>query len=194
MNEKQTKTTKTTKAVKTAKLAVAPAPLPHPVAEATVRPTKKQRELLTYIDTFIKEHGYSPSYREIMSGLNYSSVATVALHVGNLIKRGHVRKRDRSARSLEVVSPSDAVAGPVSIQTNQVAPNEEKWLVEKVEYLFKQQENQAEITQPALDELYVLVGALRVLGVEGAAQSLLPRLQALKAKVSQAPPSPNTPA
>ena len=51
----------------------------------TIRPTKKQRELLTYIENFINEHGYSPSYREIMAGQNYTSVATVALHVNNLI-------------------------------------------------------------------------------------------------------------
>ena len=53
---------------------------------------------------FIVEHGYSPSYREIMRGCGYTSVATVALHVNNLIKRGHLRKRDHSARSLEVVT------------------------------------------------------------------------------------------
>lgn len=177
MNEKQTKIPKTPK----------PAVVPTPaVEETTMRPTKKQRELLTFIDTFIKEHGYSPSYREIMTGLQYTSVATVALHVGNLIKRGHVRKRDRSARSLEVVTPSDPAA-PVTVQTNQVAPNEEKWLIEKVEYAFKQLENQAEIAQTALDEMYVLVGALSVLGIEGAAQSFKPRLQALKSKVSVAP-------
>ena len=61
--------------------------------QKTVRPTKKQKELLSYIESFIAEHGYSPSYREIMSALHYNSVATVALHVGNLIKRGHLRKR-----------------------------------------------------------------------------------------------------
>ena len=68
-----------------------------------VRPTKKQKALLDYISSFIAEHGYSPSYREIMKSLNYTSVSTVALHVGNLIKRGHLIKRDYSARSLEVV-------------------------------------------------------------------------------------------
>src|ERR1700749_1270636 len=75
-----------------------------------VRPTKKQKELLTFIEGFINEHGYSPSYREIMNGLNYTSVATVALHVGNLISRGHLRKRDHSARSLEVVRHGAAPA------------------------------------------------------------------------------------
>jgi SOS-response transcriptional repressor LexA len=28
-----------------------------------LRPTKKQKELLGFIDSFIAEHGYSPSYR-----------------------------------------------------------------------------------------------------------------------------------
>src|ERR1700759_5261986 len=102
----------------------------------TVRPTKKQRELLGFIEAFINEHGYSPSYREIMNGLSYTSVATVSLHVNNLIKRGHLRKRDRSARSLEVVAAVDQT----KVTTNQVAPGEEKWLVEKVEHAFQQVE------------------------------------------------------
>src|ERR1700689_5936065 len=94
-----------------------------------VRPTKKQRELMSFIESFIAEHGYSPSYREIMSGLNYTSVATVALHVNSLIKRGHLRKRDHSARSLEVVTHSDDTAA-AKVTSNQIAPSEEKWLVE----------------------------------------------------------------
>ncbi len=146
-------------------------------ATATVRPTKKQKELLTFIEAFIAEHGYSPSYREIMTGLNYTSVATVALHVGNLIKRGHLRKRDHSARSLEVVTPS----APAKVTSNHIAPSEEKWLVEKVEHAFAQIENLgAELKDSSLDQLYVLLGALKVLGLEGAAQSFMPRLQALK--------------
>lgn len=143
----------------------------------TVRPTKKQRELLSFIDSFISEHGYSPSYREIMTGLNYTSVATVALHVNNLIARGHLRKRDRSARSLEVV----AAAETKKVTSNQIAPSEEKWLVEKVEHAFAQLESAgAELGEASLDHLYVLIGALKVLGLDGAAQSFIPRLTALK--------------
>lgn len=148
----------------------------------TIRPTKKQRELLTFIEKFIGEHGYSPSYREIMAGLNYTSVATVALHVNNLIKRGHVRKRDHSARSLEVVAPSE----PEKIITNTVNPGEEKWLVEKVEYFFNELEQAGQVAQHHVDRLYVLVGALKVLGLDGAAQSFVPRLSALKQKLPEA--------
>lgn len=141
---------------------------------ASVRPTKKQREILTYVEGFIGEHGYSPSYREIMNGLNYNSVATVALHVNSLIKRGHLRKRDHSARSIELVEQVEA-----PIKSNEIKPAEEKWLVEKVEHFFAQAESSA-LPQEQLDELYVLIGALKVLGLDGAAHSFLPRLGALK--------------
>lgn len=141
-----------------------------------VRPTKKQRELLIFIEQFIGSHGYSPSYREIMDGMKYSSVATVALHVNNLIKRGHLRKRDRSARSLELAKPSETPR----LKSNTISPGEEKWLVEKVEYFFNELESTREVAQRNLDQLYVLVGALKVLGLEGAAQSFIPRLSGLK--------------
>ena len=146
----------------------------------TIRPTKKQRELLTFIEQFINQHGYSPSYREIMSGLSYTSVATVSLHVNSLIKRGHLRKRDYSARSLEVAHPT----GAAKITTNQIAPKEEKWLIEKVEHAFAQAEQAGNTQPPNLDNLYILVSALKVLGLEAAAQSYLPRLQNLKKRQS----------
>ncbi len=72
------------------------------------RPSKKQRELLSFIDGFIKGYGYGPSYREIMRALDYKSVSTVAVHVDGLITRGFLRKTDHSARSLEVVSQTPA--------------------------------------------------------------------------------------
>lgn len=142
-----------------------------------IRPTKKQYKLLKFIEEFVIERGYGPSYREIMAGCNYSSVATVALHVNSLIKRGHLRKKDRSARSLEVITKSDATESKV--QTNQVKPSEEKWLIEHVEYLFSQAED-GHPTENDLDNLYVLIGALKVLGLEGAANSFIPRLGKLK--------------
>lgn len=147
--------------------------------QTSVRPTKKQRELLGYIEAFIAEHGYSPSYREIMSGLNYTSVATVALHVGNLIRRGHLRKRDRSARSLEVVARTETL----KISSSDIKPGDEKWLVERVEQAVYEMERMGdELKQSSLDHLYVLIGALKVLGLDGAAQSFIPRLSALKTR------------
>lgn len=153
------------------------------VSPPTVRPTKKQKELLAYIEGFIAEHGYSPSYREIMNGLQYTSVATVALHVRNLITRGHLRKRDHSARSLEVVTPSD-VSAEVPLKTNAVKEGEEKWLVNKVEQLFAEAEDEPVPLAEQIDNLQILLGALRILSLEGAAGSFAERLTALKAKAT----------
>lgn len=148
----------------------------------SVRPSKKQRELLTYIEQFIGEHGYSPSYREIMAGCNYTSVATVSLHVNGLIKRGHLRKRDHSARSIEVVEGKDD-----SVSTNQVAPNEEKWLVGKVDYFFQAAEQSGQNSEEAIQQLHTLIASLKILGLEAAASSFAERLTALRASITDDP-------
>lgn len=134
------------------------------------RSTKRQKELLDFVDGFIKEHGYGPSYREVMTALGYKSVSTVAIHINGLIEKGYLRKRDNSARSLEVVSaqygngtgPSGAVIAPKSAA-------KEKWLVDAVHERFERYKQASDPT--TLDELYVLIGALKVLGFEGAYQS-----------------------
>jgi SOS-response transcriptional repressor LexA len=145
-----------------------------------IRPTKKQKDLLDFIEAFISQQGYSPSYREIMNGLDYNSVATVALHINNLIKRGHLQKRDHSARSLEVVKPTLTLESKVV--PKQLKTSEEKWLVEKVELFFKEVEEAPRALEREIDKLYVLIGALKVLGLDGAAQSYIPRLSDIKKK------------
>lgn len=143
-----------------------------------VRPTKKQRVLLEFIDAFIRQHGYSPSYREIMNGLNYNSVATVALHVNNLIKRGHLNKRDRSARSLEVIGVD---IGPVG-KIQAVMEREEKWLITRVHNLLDELEKEVAPAMKKIDDVYVLIGALHVLGLDEAVRSFVPRLTEVKEK------------
>lgn len=141
---------------------------------AAERSTKRQQELLLFVDGFIKEHGYGPSYREIMNGLGYKSVSTVAIHIDGLISKGYLRKRDNSARSLEVVS-SDYKPGS-SPSSSPAGTAKEKWLVEAVESRFARY-GQSPSPQ-LLDELYVLIGALKVLGFDGA-------YEAMRSKLSQ---------
>lgn len=145
----------------------------------SVRPTKKQQELLTFIERFVAEHGYGPSYREIMTGCSYSSVATVAVHVNNLITRGHLTKRDKSARSLEVIKAATSSARPAAPQVKLTAANE-KWLVDAVEAKFQAVEQAPTLEQRDVDKLYVLTGALSVLGFDGAAVAFKSRLKELE--------------
>jgi repressor LexA len=97
------------------------------------RPTKKQRELLSFIDGFIKGNGYGPSYREIMRALDYKSVSTVATHIDGLIARGWLIKRDNSARTLEVVAPrAETTTGQT---VGVIATPAEQALLAKIEEL-----------------------------------------------------------
>jgi SOS-response transcriptional repressor LexA len=147
-----------------------------------IRPTKKQQELLEYIRLFVLEHGYGPSYREIMNGCNYTSVATVAVHIRNLIARGHLRKKGRSARSLEIVGEEIPVK-LTKLPSNQIKPAEERWLVEKIEYMFKQLNDAQDISGQQIADLEVVIQALKVLGIEGANLQFSRQLKDIKARL-----------
>jgi repressor LexA len=116
------------------------------------RSTKKQRELLSFIDGFIKGNGYGPSYREVMRALDYKSVSTVAVHVDGLIKAGYLRKRDHSARSLEVVTTD--VAAVQADENLHIS-----WLRGEVESRVRRQDESSELQR----EIEILEHALNIL-------------------------------
>lgn len=68
-----------------------------------VKLTKKQLAVLNFLQDFTEENGYSPSYREIMTGLGLSSVSAVAEHIENLVSKGVLKKVPGAARSLEIL-------------------------------------------------------------------------------------------
>lgn len=65
--------------------------------------TKKQKEVLDYIERFIKKHSYTPSYREIATGLGLASPSTVHGHVQALCEKGVINSEDGCARSIELI-------------------------------------------------------------------------------------------
>ncbi|MBT3230176.1 transcriptional repressor LexA [Candidatus Uhrbacteria bacterium] len=66
--------------------------------------TKKQREVLDYIESFVQDNGYTPSYREIAKGMGLSSPSTVYQHIQALCEKGVINTaEDGSARSIELV-------------------------------------------------------------------------------------------
>lgn len=73
--------------------------------------TKKQREILDYIEDFQREFGYSPSYREIGEHFDLSSPATVYQHVKNLERRGYLTISESEARSIELVREPSLFGG-----------------------------------------------------------------------------------
>lgn len=116
------------------------------------RSSKKQRELLLFIDGFIKGNGYGPSYREVMRALGYKSVSTVAVHIDGLIEKGYLRKKDHSARSIEVVTLLDDTPVPKVEKTSPVTLLEEE--IQK----------RLSLDEVRVGEVSVLVEAAAILG------------------------------
>lgn len=65
--------------------------------------TKKQEETLQFIKKFLVAHGYAPSVREICSGMNLSSPATVHTHLKELEAKGVIRKEASKFRTIELL-------------------------------------------------------------------------------------------
>lgn len=65
--------------------------------------TRRQREILDFIQGFIAQHGYSPSLEEIGANFRLSSVATVHKHVQRLVEKKLLTKGRNRSRSVEPV-------------------------------------------------------------------------------------------
>jgi repressor LexA len=64
--------------------------------------TKRQKEVLDYLVTFLNRRGYSPSFEEIARGLKLTSLATVHKHLSTLERKGYVRRGYNQSRSIEI--------------------------------------------------------------------------------------------
>jgi len=70
--------------------------------------TKRQREILDYLQEFIQQHGYAPSLEEIGRRFGLSSLATVHKHLTNLQEKGFIRRSWNRSRSVELLSARTA--------------------------------------------------------------------------------------
>jgi repressor LexA len=79
--------------------------------------TRKQHELLVFIDTHLKASGVSPSFEEMKEGLNLRSKSGIHRLITALEERGFLRRHHHRARALEVtrlpenISPGGAPTG-----------------------------------------------------------------------------------
>jgi repressor LexA len=62
--------------------------------------TKRQREIIDFIDRYLAEKKHSPSYRDIQRHFNFSSIGSVYNHVQALKKRGILPTDTQRPRSI----------------------------------------------------------------------------------------------
>ena len=73
--------------------------------------TRKQHELLTFIDHHLKTTGFSPSFEEMKEALELRSKSGIHRLISALEERGFLRRHHHRARALEVLRlPEDVAA------------------------------------------------------------------------------------
>lgn len=78
--------------------------------------TRKQHELLTFIDRHLKTTGFSPSFEEMKDALDLRSKSGIHRLISALEERGFLVRRHHRARALEVVRlPDDLIARDAAI-------------------------------------------------------------------------------
>jgi repressor LexA len=70
--------------------------------------TRKQHELLLYIDRHLNESGISPSFEEMKEALDLKSKSGVHRLISALVERGFIRRLPNRARALEVLKIPEA--------------------------------------------------------------------------------------
>ena len=76
--------------------------------------TRRQREILDYLNDYSAEHGYAPSFDEIAEKFDYASLATVHEHLSNLERKGYIKRSYNESRAIEIL-PSDVFPKAVEL-------------------------------------------------------------------------------
>ena len=72
--------------------------------------TKRQQQVLDFVDTEVRRRGYPPSVREIGEAVGLSSSSTVHAHLAALQDKGYLRRDPTKPRAIEVCFEPDTGA------------------------------------------------------------------------------------
>jgi len=78
--------------------------------------TPKQLEILQFIQHFIDQHHYSPSYREIMTHFDFTSPGSVYKHIRTLQRKGVLTADRKSHRSLMPIQAPTTIQESTDVQ------------------------------------------------------------------------------
>jgi repressor LexA len=71
--------------------------------------TKRQKQLVDYLEQYIETHGYAPTLAEVGEYFGLSSLATVHKHLRNLESKGFITRTHNHSRALEIATRNNAV-------------------------------------------------------------------------------------
>ncbi len=76
--------------------------------------TRKQSELLRYLNEHMQQHEVPPSFDEMRDALGLASKSGVHRLVSGLEERGYIRRLANRARAIEILKPAAAAGGVVT--------------------------------------------------------------------------------
>ena len=101
--------------------------------------SEKQQQILEFLETFIADHDYPPSIRDIQNGCNISSTSVVDYNLKRLEEKGLIRRDREVSRAIELLNGQGerrrrtvavpllgkiAAGIPIPVHPEQVAPEE----------------------------------------------------------------------
>ena len=89
--------------------------------------TKKQFELLIFVNRRLKESGVSPSFEEMKDALGLKSKSGIHRLISGLEERGFIRRLAHRARALEVVRLPEDTAVAMRVRTPAVAADRSRF-------------------------------------------------------------------
>jgi len=73
--------------------------------------TKRQRQILDFLQGYQGDQGYAPSFEEIAAHFNYNSLATVHEHLTNLERKGYIRRLPGGSRAIGIEHDPEEAGG-----------------------------------------------------------------------------------
>jgi repressor LexA len=72
--------------------------------------TERQRQIFDFLTSYVEQHGYPPTVREIGEAVGLASPSTVHAHLANLERAGLIKRDPTKPRALELVERQRAQA------------------------------------------------------------------------------------
>src|SRR6266851_3356451 len=118
--------------------------------------TKRQKQMVDYLENYIGEHGYAPTLAEVGEFFGLSSLATVHKHLRNLELKGFIRRMHNHSRALEIADRGAASPGETVVALIGDEATVKRYYPEANGQIRLQPAN------PAMEPIYVSEDQLRI--------------------------------
>ena len=82
--------------------------------------SKRQQKILQYMETYVHEHGYPPTIREIGLATDINSTSVVNYNLNKLVQAGYLERSGRKSRGIRVVGEVPSKDGKKRVKVSHL--------------------------------------------------------------------------